>query len=99
MGDHLMMCGNKTDECPRCKKFIRRAIFAYHYENKCADLDDTSNEASTVSQPDTSTRFQGNVSSRAALGSDKQVTLLTVDFSTHPTTQNGISHRSNSGRL
>jgi hypothetical protein len=35
-----MMCGNKTDQCPNCHKFIRRAIFAYHYENNCANLDE-----------------------------------------------------------
>ena len=34
-----MMCGNKTDECPNCGKFVRRAVFAYHYENNCANLD------------------------------------------------------------
>ena len=38
--EHLMLCGNKTDECPNCKKYVRRAIFAYHYENNCANLDD-----------------------------------------------------------
>ncbi|CAF1432655.1 unnamed protein product, partial [Adineta steineri] len=40
IGNHLMMCGNKTDPCPRCNQFIRRAIFAYHYENNCAILDE-----------------------------------------------------------
>ncbi|CAF3799437.1 unnamed protein product [Rotaria sordida] len=39
MGDHLMMCGNKTDQCPNCRQFVRRAIFAYHYENNCANPD------------------------------------------------------------
>ncbi|CAF4624085.1 unnamed protein product [Rotaria sp. Silwood1] len=38
---HLMLCGNKTDKCPNCRKFIRRAIFAYHYENNCANLEET----------------------------------------------------------
>ena len=37
-----MLCGNKTDQCPNCQKFIRRAIFAYHYENNCANLDEPS---------------------------------------------------------
>ncbi|CAF1589920.1 unnamed protein product [Adineta ricciae] len=37
---HLTFCGNKTDQCPKCHKFITRATFAYHYENKCATLDD-----------------------------------------------------------
>lgn len=39
MGDHLMLCGNKTDQCPNCGKYIRRAIFVYHYENNCANPD------------------------------------------------------------
>lgn len=34
-----MLCGNKTDQCPNCRKYVRRAIFAYHYENNCADPD------------------------------------------------------------
>lgn len=37
-----MLCGNKTDECPKCQKYVRRAIFTYHYENECADLDESS---------------------------------------------------------
>ena len=41
MSEHLISCGNKTDQCPNCNKFIRRAIFAYHYENNCASLDDS----------------------------------------------------------
>ena len=40
MKDHLLRCGNKTEQCPNCHKFIRRAIFAYHYENQCQDLPD-----------------------------------------------------------
>jgi hypothetical protein len=36
-----MTCGNKTDQCPNCRKFIRRAVFAYHYENNCANLEET----------------------------------------------------------
>ena len=35
-----MLCGNKTDQCPNCRKYIRQAIFAYHYENNCADPDE-----------------------------------------------------------
>lgn len=41
IGEHLMLCGNKTDQCPKCGKYIRRAVFAYHYENNCANLDET----------------------------------------------------------
>ena len=36
-----MLCGNKTDQCPKCQKYIRRAVFAYHYENDCANLDES----------------------------------------------------------
>jgi hypothetical protein len=104
VGDHLMMCGNKTDQCPICRKFIRRAIFAYHYENNCADLDAIDNDVSAAAtQLDAPAAFQGNVpshsSSRAAVGPDKQVTSMKVDLATHSKTQNDISHGSNSGRL
>lgn len=37
--DHLIQCGTKTDQCPKCERFIQRAIFAYHYENNCALVD------------------------------------------------------------
>ena len=40
MRTHLLMCGNKTDQCPICRQFVRRAIFAYHYENECANPDE-----------------------------------------------------------
>lgn len=42
--EHLMMCGNKTDQCPNCRKYVRRAIFAYHYENNCANPDEPSTD-------------------------------------------------------
>jgi hypothetical protein len=45
--EHLMMCGNKTDQCPNCEKYIRRAIFAYHYENGCANPDAVSTDDNT----------------------------------------------------
>lgn len=46
-----MQCGNKTEQCPTCEKFIRRAIFAYHYENNCANLDENENSiTSTTNQ-------------------------------------------------
>jgi len=51
IGEHLMQCGNKTEQCPTCEKFIRRAIFAYHYENNCANLDENENSiTSTTNQ-------------------------------------------------
>lgn len=40
LSEHLMICGNKTDRCPNCKQFVRKAIFAYHYEHNCANLDE-----------------------------------------------------------
>ncbi|CAF0965709.1 unnamed protein product [Adineta ricciae] len=49
LADHLLICGNKTDECPRCRKFVRRAVFAYHYENACVDPDELENETSAAS--------------------------------------------------
>jgi len=38
--DHLLLCGNKTDQCPNCRQLIRRSHFAYHYENNCAAVDE-----------------------------------------------------------
>jgi hypothetical protein len=37
--EHLLLCGNKTDQCPNCHQRIRRSHFAYHYENNCAPID------------------------------------------------------------
>jgi len=39
-----MQCGNKTEQCPNCGKYIRRAIFTYHYENNCSNLDESKDE-------------------------------------------------------
>ncbi len=47
MADHLMMCGNKTDQCPNCRKYIRRAVSAYHYENNCANPDESTTDDNT----------------------------------------------------
>ncbi len=47
MRDHLMACGNKTDQCPNCRRFIRRAVFTYHYENNCANLDEANSPRNT----------------------------------------------------
>ncbi|CAF1224012.1 unnamed protein product, partial [Didymodactylos carnosus] len=38
--DHLLMCGNKTELCDRCNKYVLRGIFTYHYENSCHDPDE-----------------------------------------------------------
>ncbi|CAF3348109.1 unnamed protein product [Rotaria socialis] len=47
--EHLLLCGNKTDQCPKCRKFIRRATFAYHYENNCAIVHELDDSVSTMS--------------------------------------------------
>lgn len=39
LGFHLLECANKTNKCPNCKKFIRRAFYLYHVENSCIDID------------------------------------------------------------
>lgn len=36
---HLIECGSKTDQCPHCKKYILRAIFAYHIDQNCTNPD------------------------------------------------------------
>ncbi|CAF3858470.1 unnamed protein product [Rotaria magnacalcarata] len=48
MRDHLLFCGNKTDQCPRCHQLIRRSHFAYHYENKCASVDEIETPPSRI---------------------------------------------------
>lgn len=40
LNEHLIQCGNKTELCPRCRKYIRRVEFVNHYENNCANLED-----------------------------------------------------------
>ena len=62
MREHLFLCGNKTDRCPNCRLFIRRAVFAYHFENNCADLDEaTGSVKSKANSADTrqTSRSQG----------------------------------------
>ncbi len=41
MEERLMICGNKTDQCLKCKKLIRRAVFAYRYENNYRDFNES----------------------------------------------------------
>ncbi len=43
MRDHLNICGNKTEYCPDCGQYIRRAILSYHLENNCLILNETDN--------------------------------------------------------
>lgn len=40
LGAHLYTCGNKTDQCPLCQRYIRRAVFHYHVSNDCVDIDE-----------------------------------------------------------
>jgi hypothetical protein len=57
MHDHLLMCGNKTNQCPICQKYVRKAIFDYHCDNNCVDpdkdnaLDEKSNELPSPRRP------------------------------------------------
>ncbi|CAF1456446.1 unnamed protein product [Adineta steineri] len=97
LGEHLMMCGNKTDECPRCKKFIRRAVYAYHYENNCANLDNLDNDTNdTTIQPNASTTFQRTTSLESTNGHNKHITIVSVDINPYSTTSNVSSSQLNS---
>jgi hypothetical protein len=40
LGNHLLLCGTKTDQCPKCRQFIQRAVYIYHIENDCAVVDE-----------------------------------------------------------
>ncbi|CAF1383624.1 unnamed protein product [Adineta steineri] len=40
---HLNQCGNKTIKCSKCQNYIRRAIYNYHLDNNCTDLDEDEN--------------------------------------------------------
>ena len=39
LGTHLRTCANKTDKCPRCNQYIRRAILNYHVNHNCVNVD------------------------------------------------------------
>ncbi|CAF4550013.1 unnamed protein product [Rotaria sp. Silwood2] len=104
MGDHLLMCGNKTDPCPNCKKFIRRAIFAYHYENSCADVNAIDTDVnSTAHNSVASSASQPNISSQSSTGSasghNKHITTMAVDLRTLPNQDSTTFQQSSSGRL
>jgi hypothetical protein len=101
---HLMTCGNKTDQCPNCRKYIRRAIFAYHYENNCANLEDFDADVGTAGkQSDASSTFQPNnpptSSSGSAAENNRYVATLNINLGTPLETQNTRSQPSNSGRF
>ncbi len=55
--NHLMQCGNKTDQCPNCEKYIRRAIFAYHYENNCANIVESPSDNRKHNEPQSSSTY------------------------------------------
>jgi hypothetical protein len=99
-----MLCGNKTDECPNCKKYIRRAIFAYHFENNCANLDAIENDVShAVNQSDPVSTFQPNnaskFSSESAVGNNTYVSAAQINLATPSTTVSSKFQPSNSGTL
>jgi phage FluMu protein Com len=65
IGEHLMMCGNKTDQCENCGKYIRRAVYLYHVENRCANLDETdANINTSLDQYDGSSPLSPNLAVR-----------------------------------
>jgi len=104
MGEHLILCGNKTDECPNCHKFIRRAIFAYHYENNCANLDETeTDDRSPPEQMKTISRSHSNnatsSSSEVTTGNNKQISIIKVDLTNNSNTNITTSKRLPSGRF
>ncbi len=39
MRTHLTQCASKTNQCPVCRKYIVRSIFAYHTDHNCTDPD------------------------------------------------------------
>jgi hypothetical protein len=99
-----MLCGNKTDECPNCGKFIRRAIFAYHYENNCANLDESEGENRPTSrQTDAKSKYQSDnasqSSSNSAADNNKHISIIKVDLATVPKPHIAASDPSNSGSL
>jgi hypothetical protein len=103
--EHLMICGNKTDQCPNCKKYVRRALFAYHYENECADLDESESAGNAVAnRTQTFSTFQPNYpppsSLRPSAANDKNIKIRTVDLATFSNPQTvPTSQQSNSGRF
>ena len=104
MGEHLMSCGNKTDQCPKCRRFVRRAIFAYHFENNCTDLDAFDGPADPVSdRSNASSSFQhdnrSQSSSRLAAGDNNYVPTIVNDVHMQSQTRPTVPYQSNSGRL
>lgn len=50
LNDHLISCGNKTNECPNCHRFVLRTMFNYHIDHNCADIEDTGSPPNRLSQ-------------------------------------------------
>ena len=107
IGEHLMLCGNKTDQCPNCRKYIRRAVFAYHYGNNCANLDECNGQinrgiARNFNAP--STFKQNNSSHFASTSAIREVSRVTggrvSNIAQHPAHQTiGTPSYINSGRF
>ncbi|CAF1437284.1 unnamed protein product [Adineta steineri] len=37
---HLYLCGSKTNQCPNCQKYVQRAVYNFHLENNCINIDE-----------------------------------------------------------
>ena len=98
IGEHLMLCGNKTDQCPNCRKYIRRAVFAYHYENDCANLDETEDKPSDVTKkPDTSSAGLFITPMDSVARNQSSLTMPAANFPTTSQPQASSSRPSTSG--
>ncbi|CAF0994158.1 unnamed protein product [Rotaria sp. Silwood1] len=64
MGIHLFRCGNKTNKCPICRKYVRRAIYTFHVDNNCVDLDEDDTNSSSSNKDKSTFDRQHNVSNR-----------------------------------
>jgi len=60
----LTSCGNKTEQCRKCNKYIRRAILTYHDQNDCANVDDFEDEMNRPVASSTSKQYDRNFSTR-----------------------------------
>ncbi|CAF1139006.1 unnamed protein product [Rotaria magnacalcarata] len=74
MGAHLYQCGNKTDQCPICRKYVRRAIFTYHVYNNCINLD----EDYTSSKSSTREKNSSNRTRKTQTGSNDEDLTVTI---------------------
>ncbi|CAF3952381.1 unnamed protein product [Rotaria sp. Silwood2] len=88
--DHLLSCGNKTDECPRCHHFIRRSHFAYHYENNCASTDD-------IETPPTRPKSR-SAQQHVLTNSNKPILRVDIPSDEYPENYSGQNSLTNSPR-